>query len=95
MNFVHLDAREWNTPLDFYEALLAALGAPHWHGRSINALIDSMIYGGINEIEPPLTVRITGNEHLPEDVKNELAFVVLAFGEHQGTDRIVEFQGTL
>jgi hypothetical protein len=28
MNFIDLDASGWKTPLDFYEALLAALGAP-------------------------------------------------------------------
>jgi len=95
MNFIDLDASSWKTPLDFYEALLAALGAPHWHGRNINALIDSMVYGGINNLDSPLSIRITGAENLPEDARNELAFTVLAFGEHQGTDRIVEFQGTL
>jgi hypothetical protein len=53
-----------------------------------------MIYGGINNLDSPLAIRITGAENLPEDARNELAFAVLAFGEHQGTDRIVEFQGT-
>jgi RNAse (barnase) inhibitor barstar len=95
MNFIDLDAHQWKTALDFYEALLSALGAPRWHGRNINALIDSMIYGGINEIEPPLTIRITGTENLPADARDELAFTVLAFGEHQGTDQTVLFQGSI
>ncbi len=95
MNFVQLDASKWKTGLDFYEDLLAALGAPRWHGRNINALIDSMIYGGINAIEPPLTIRITGTDNLPEDAKRELTFTILALGEAQGTDKDVEFQGAL
>ena len=56
---VDLVAAEWVTALDFYEALLAALGAPEWHGRNVNALMDSMIFGGINKIDPPMVVRIS------------------------------------
>jgi RNAse (barnase) inhibitor barstar len=95
MNFVQLDASHWKTGLDFYEALLAALGAPSWHGRNINALIDSMIYDGINTIGPPLTIRITGTAHLPDEARNELIFTILALGSAQGPDKDVEFQGTV
>ena len=95
MNLVQLDASHWKTGLDFHEALLAALGAPSWHGRNINALIDSMIYGGINTIGPPLTIRVTGTANLPDDAKNELIFTILAFGSAQGTDKDVDFQGTV
>ena len=92
MKRIELDAREWRTDLDFYEALLAALGAPRWHGRNINALIDSMIYGGINEIDPPYKIVISGTRGIPSGVADEIAFTILAFGEAQGTDILVEFQ---
>ncbi|HTW36102.1 MAG TPA: barstar family protein [Rhizomicrobium sp.] len=98
MNFVDLDASQWKTPLDFYEALLAALGAPRWHGRNINALIDSMVYGGICELEPPLIVRVTGTGNLPDDVRDDLIFTILALGEartEKGDEAAVEFQGTI
>ena len=58
MRAIELDASAWRSVVDFYEALLAALGAPYWHGRSMGALIDSMIWGDINEVEPPYTVKI-------------------------------------
>jgi RNAse (barnase) inhibitor barstar len=48
MRIIKLDARQWKTPLDFYDALLSALEAPEWHGRSINALIDSLWFGEIS-----------------------------------------------
>jgi len=56
---VDLVATGWITALDFYEALLAALGAPEWHGRSVDALVDSMIVGRVNKIDPPMVVRIS------------------------------------
>jgi hypothetical protein len=95
MNFIDIDASGWETALDFYEAILAAIGAPRWHGRNVNALIDSMIYGGISELEPPFTVRITNAEKLPAEAREELVFVILAMAEQQGTDKIVQFQGTI
>jgi RNAse (barnase) inhibitor barstar len=95
MNVIDLDANDWKTALDFYEAILAAIGAPRWHGRNVNALIDSMIYGGISELEPPFTVRITNTENLPDDAREELVIVILAMAQQQGTDNIVQFQGTI
>ena len=50
MRRIELDAKSWMKILDFYQDLLKALGAPEWHGRNLNALIDSMIWGGINEL---------------------------------------------
>jgi RNAse (barnase) inhibitor barstar len=59
---IELNGSGWQTPLDFYDALLAALSAPHWHGRSLDALLDSMIGGGINAVEAPYTVTIESAE---------------------------------
>jgi RNAse (barnase) inhibitor barstar len=42
MRIIELDAENWETAIDFYKALLPALGAPEWHGYSPDALIDSM-----------------------------------------------------
>jgi hypothetical protein len=96
---IELDATNWTTVPDFYHALLSALGAPAGHGRNINALIDSMIWGGINEVEPPYSVRIHGVATLPEDVRDhiELAkFYLLKartdFRARRGHDVEVEFE---
>jgi hypothetical protein len=72
MREIDLDASKWATVLDFYDALLSALGAPDWHGRSINALIDSMIWGGINRVEPPYLIRIRGIARPPKTVQDHI-----------------------
>ena len=88
---ITLDASGWKTPLDFYDALLPALGAPHWHGRSVNALIDSMVYGGINAVEPPYEIHITGTTHLPPAVRQELDWMVADIKSHQGDKDDIQF----
>jgi hypothetical protein len=65
---IELDATKWKTALDFYDALLTGIGAPEWHGKSPDALIDSMIWGGINAVEPPYTVRISGLSAAPQEL---------------------------
>jgi len=82
MRIIELDASKWKTVLDFYHALLTSVGAPKWHSESPDALIDSMIWGGINAVEPPYTIRISGTATLPKDVRDEVDLVkqVLAEG---------------
>jgi RNAse (barnase) inhibitor barstar len=72
MRMIELDATKWKTIVDFYDALLAAIGAPKDHGKSPDALIDSMIWGGMNAVEPPYTIRILGAATLPTKVRNHL-----------------------
>jgi hypothetical protein len=73
-----LDASSWKTVSDFYDALLLAVGAPAWHGRNINALIDSMVFGGINAVEPPYEVRIINTAELSEPINTEVMLVANA-----------------
>ena len=68
MREIDLDATSWTVPLDFYAALLPALGAPEWHSESIAAICDSMIAGEINAVEPPYVVRIHNLAGRPDDV---------------------------
>ena len=75
MRVVELDAAHWRTAQDFYDALLAALGAPEGHGHSVNALIDSMVYGGMNAVEPPYTVRIKNLKGAPKDILTEMGYL--------------------
>jgi|SRR5579884_1874961 len=69
MRIIELHAAKWQTINDFYDALLAAIKAPKGHGRSPDALIDSMIWGGMNALEPPYTIKISGMATLPNDVR--------------------------
>ena len=68
MMTIDLDASEWNTPGDFLSALKIAIGAPDWHGLSVNAFVDSMGTGGINAVEPPCVVRVMNASRLGQDV---------------------------
>ena len=53
-----LDASNWTTPNDFYDSFFAAVGAPDWHGRNLDALDDSIATGSINQINVPYRVVI-------------------------------------
>jgi hypothetical protein len=75
---IELDASSWLTVHDFYDALLAVLEAPEWHGRNLNALIDSMIWGGINTLKPPYRIKIVGSRCLPNDLKHNLTTAIQA-----------------
>jgi hypothetical protein len=93
MRIIELDATKWKTVLDFYHALFASIGAPAWHGMSPDALVDSMIWGGINAVEPPYTIRISGLSTAPKEVRDhvELLKDVLVEGRiyrkrHNGDD---------
>jgi RNAse (barnase) inhibitor barstar len=60
MKHLQLDATNWRSADDFYDALLAALGAPDWHGHNLDALWDSIVTGSINEVEPPFAIEVLG-----------------------------------
>lgn len=68
MRIIELDARGWKTSGDFIEALKTGIGAPDWHGSSVNAFVDSMGTGDVNAVEPPYTVRVVNASNLPRDV---------------------------
>ena len=57
---VLLEGQKWVSSDDFYEALLAALGAPGWHGRNLDALDETLRSGDTNALNPPLDIAISG-----------------------------------
>ena len=59
-----LDGRHWQDANDFYDAFFVAVGAPKWHGRSLDALNDSIGAGQINRIETPYTIVVRGYEQM-------------------------------
>lgn len=99
MRVIELDASRWKSILDFYDALLPKLGAPVWHGRSLDALIDSVIWGGINALEPPFTIRVWHLAAAPETVRDAVDLTMHALAEartefraRNGSDVNVELQ---
>jgi hypothetical protein len=75
MRVIELDASSWTTPLDFLRALRAAIGAPEEHGWSPDAFVDSMIWGGMNCIEPPYMVKVIKTQGIPGDVTSYITLI--------------------
>ena len=78
---IEINASGWRAIHDFYRDVLAHVGAPHRHGNGINALSDSMIYGGINAVEPPDTIGFLATGGLPDDILEELRFAKQAIAD--------------
>jgi RNAse (barnase) inhibitor barstar len=64
-----LDGSGWQTRDDVYEAFFKAVGAPEWHGRNFNALIDSIEHGDINATEVPYRLIIKHSELIGEGAR--------------------------
>jgi hypothetical protein len=75
MRTIELDASGWKTPIDFLSALRAAIGAPEEHGWNPDAFIDSMVWGGMNSVQPPYTIQIVGAAYVPKEV-TEYIFLI-------------------
>jgi hypothetical protein len=76
MRLIELDARGWKTPLDFLRSLAGALGSPEGHGMSPDAFVDSMIWGGINRVQPPCTVKIKNITDAPREVADSVSLLI-------------------
>ena len=81
MRIIEIDGSDWQSVKDFLTTLRAAIGAPDWHGWSVNAFIDSMIWGGINQIEPPYEIRISGCECVPKEVTDHIDLLASALAD--------------
>lgn len=81
MRIIEIDGSDWQSVKDFLTALRAAIGAPDWHGWSVNAFIDSMIWGGINQIEPPYEICISGCECVPKEVTDHIDLLASALAD--------------
>ena len=69
MREIDLAGTNWKTRDDFYDAFFEAVGSPNWHGRNFNALRDSIATGRINNVELPYTIRISGIDKVPLEVR--------------------------
>jgi RNAse (barnase) inhibitor barstar len=78
MKLLRLDASEFSSSTELYEALLAILGAPAWHGRNFNALRDSLS-GGINQVEAPFTVEIANSKQVHPELATFLYDLLTVF----------------
>lgn len=72
MRLIELDGKAWRSREDLYDALLPALGALDWHGRNVDALMDSIGRGAINDVEPPFVVKILHSRAMPAELRDHL-----------------------
>ena len=72
MKVLNIDASGCRDRWDIYDLVGKAVEAPDGHGSGSDAFADSMIWGGMNAVEPPYTVRISGTANLPDDIKTEI-----------------------
>lgn len=57
---ITIDWSRIQSEAEFYERVLSQLNAPHWHGRNLDALSDSIGTGSINGVEPPYSISVFG-----------------------------------
>ena len=81
MRLIELDGGGWKNPLDFLQSLADAIGSPEWHGMSPDAFVDSMIWGGINSVEPPYTVQIKNIANAPTKVADFVSLMASVIKE--------------
>ncbi|MGA2999529.1 barstar family protein [Bradyrhizobium sp.] len=81
MRLIELDAKGWKSQLDFLQSLTRALGSCEGHGMSPDAFVDSMIWGGMNSVEPPYTVQISNLNAAPKEVADYVSLVISAIRE--------------
>ncbi|HRJ65512.1 MAG TPA: barstar family protein [Alphaproteobacteria bacterium] len=86
MQEIEIDAQDWKTLEDYASALRAALRSPAWHGSSIDAFIDSMVYGDINEINSPYKIIVKNTKNLPTWILEELEYLKKCLLEHNPHD---------
>jgi len=83
MRIIELRSENWTSVLDFYRALLKTLQAPSWHSAGVNAAIDSIVWGGINGVNPPYKIRITGTEALAPAIREEIELLAKLIQKHR------------
>jgi hypothetical protein len=72
MRVIELDAKNWKSVMDFYLALLSAVGAPEWSGHGVAAALDALVWDGLTDIKPPYIIRIWNSALIPSNVVSEV-----------------------
>jgi hypothetical protein len=96
MQIVELHADDWVTAMDFVNALKTAIGAPDWHGSSVDAFLDSMIYHDhINALRSPYTIRISGVDKAKPEAQDAIRLLVRLINKLGLSDRGTDLEVTM
>jgi hypothetical protein len=88
MRIVELHADGWGTAIDFMNALKKGIGAPEWHGSSVDAFLDSMIYhDDINALKSPYTIRIRGAHKAKPEARDAMLELARLINDRGAPDR--------
>ncbi|MCX4030517.1 barstar family protein [Endozoicomonas sp. SM1973] len=78
---ITVDWKQIQSEGDFYDIFLPQIQAPEWHGRNLNALIDSLVAGDINLIEPHYTIRNINIASVPEHLSSFQLIILNTFNK--------------
>lgn len=83
---IELECTGWADKATAWEALLSALGAPNWHGRNLDALLDGLRFDLLAPARP-LEVVVSG-QPLPaiRDLLLQMQEVFIFAREEDGED---------
>jgi hypothetical protein len=96
MQIIELHADDWVTATDFMNALKKAIGAPDWHGSSVDAFLDSMIYHDeINALKSPYTIRIGGVDKAKPEAQDAIRLLAQLINERGASDRGTDLEVTI
>ncbi len=78
---IEIDATGWKTILDFYDAVYPAIEAPKDASRSLDALLEYMIWYDMGALRPPYEIVISNLGGTPPDVVKHVEFFRKCLGE--------------
>jgi hypothetical protein len=88
MQLIELHADGWVTAMDFVAALKKAIGAPDWHGDSVDTFLDSMIYHDeINALKAPYTIRIVAADKAGPEAQGMMRLLARYVDQRGAPDR--------
>jgi hypothetical protein len=79
MKLIEIDATRCNNRKEFGRLLQDAIQAIPGHGSSIEAFVDSMVFGTMSELAPPYTIVVAGD--LKPEVRAFVADLSNAIGQ--------------
>jgi len=89
MHRIRIDTTNCRDAAGSCTGLLRTLGAPSWHGHTLDALRDSLVGGGVMVGGPPLLIEIDMPSDMPTEVRHlvdRLAALCLEARFAQGMD---------